>query len=337
MANWFGKGKRGLIMGIWNSHTSIGNILGALIAGAYVNDNWGLSFVVPGAIMCAVSLLIFLCLVPDPSIIGIHPPKQRSSVGSLQSESLEDKNFSVSVKRVASSSRLIDSAYESDSEPGSLQAGEGKAISFMGALNIPGVIEFSLCLFFAKLVSYTFLFWLPNYISSTSGLDARSSATLSTFFDVGGIIGGVIAGLISDQSGMSATTCSSMLVLAIPVMFLYQAVQGSWCPLTHQAGLPVVDVCYYDNVLLLVLTGLLVNGPYALITTAVSAELGTHKSLRSSGKALATVTAIIDGTGSVGAAVGPFLAGWLAGDNNWARVFNMLMMADVFAFMLLFR
>ena len=166
MANWFGKGKRGLIMGIWNSHTSIGNILGALIAGAYVNDNWGLSFVVPGAIMCAVSLLIFLCLVPDPSIIGIHPPKQRSSVGSLQSESLEDKNFSVSVKRVASSSRLIDSAYESDSEPGSLQAGEGKAISFMGALNIPGVIEFSLCLFFAKLVSYTFLYWLPLYISN---------------------------------------------------------------------------------------------------------------------------------------------------------------------------
>ena len=28
MANWFGKGRRGLIMGIWNSHTSLGNILG---------------------------------------------------------------------------------------------------------------------------------------------------------------------------------------------------------------------------------------------------------------------------------------------------------------------
>merc|ERR1719510_2249061 len=81
----------------------------------------------------------------------------------------------------------------------------------------------------------------------------------------------------------------------------------------------------------------MVNGPYALITTAVSAELGTHKSLRGSGKALATVTAIIDGTGSIGAAVGPFLAGWLAGDNNWSRVFNMLMMADVFALLLLVR
>lgn len=51
---------------------------------------------------------------------------------------------------------------------------------------------------------------------------------------------------------------------------------------------------------LLVLCGLLVNGPYALITTAVSAELGTHHSLQGNGKAVATVTAIIDGTGSIG-------------------------------------
>lgn len=38
----------------------------------------------------------------------------------------------------------------------------------MGALKIPGVIEFSLCLFFSKLVNYTFLFWLPLYIKNTS-------------------------------------------------------------------------------------------------------------------------------------------------------------------------
>ncbi|TNN48393.1 Glucose-6-phosphate exchanger SLC37A1 [Liparis tanakae] len=31
--------------------------------------------------------------------------------------------------------------------------------------NQKGVIEFSLCLLFAKLVSYTFLFWLPLYIT----------------------------------------------------------------------------------------------------------------------------------------------------------------------------
>jgi hypothetical protein len=41
-------------------------------------------------------------------------------------------------------------------------------IGFMGALRIPGVIEYSLCLFFSKLVNYTFLFWLPLYIKNTS-------------------------------------------------------------------------------------------------------------------------------------------------------------------------
>lgn len=54
------------------------------------------------------------------------------------------------------------------------------------------------------------------------------------------------------------------------------------------------------NIILLLIAGALVNGPYALITTAVSAELGTHESLHGNSKALATVTAIIDGTGSIG-------------------------------------
>ena len=45
---------------------------------------------------------------------------------------------------------------------------EDRAISFAGALKIPGVLEFSLCLFFAKLVSYTFLYWLPTFIMDTA-------------------------------------------------------------------------------------------------------------------------------------------------------------------------
>lgn len=57
---------------------------------------------------------------------------------------------------------------------------------------------------------------------------------------------------------------------------------------------------YVMNVVLLIVVGFLVNGPYALITTAVSADLGTHHSLEGNAKALATVSAIIDGTGSIG-------------------------------------
>jgi len=49
-------------------------------------------------------------------------------------------------------------------------------------------------------------------------LSPTESAQLSTLFDVGGIVGAIVAGGISDYSGMSATTCAGMLLLAIPVV-----------------------------------------------------------------------------------------------------------------------
>lgn len=50
-------------MGIWNSHTSVGNILGSLIAGYWVSTCWGLSFIVPGAIVAAMGIVCFLFLI----------------------------------------------------------------------------------------------------------------------------------------------------------------------------------------------------------------------------------------------------------------------------------
>lgn len=50
-------------MGIWNSHTSVGNILGSLIAGVWVSSAWGLSFIVPGIIIAAVGIICFFFLV----------------------------------------------------------------------------------------------------------------------------------------------------------------------------------------------------------------------------------------------------------------------------------
>lgn len=50
-------------MGVWNSHTSVGNILGSLIAGAFVSTAWGMSFIVPGVIIAIMGLISFFFLV----------------------------------------------------------------------------------------------------------------------------------------------------------------------------------------------------------------------------------------------------------------------------------
>uniref|UniRef100_A0A8C3YA10 Solute carrier family 37 member 1 n=1 Tax=Catharus ustulatus TaxID=91951 RepID=A0A8C3YA10_CATUS len=292
IGNWFGKGRRGLIMGVWNSHTSVGNILGSLIAAYWVSTCWGLSFVVPGVIVAVMGVVCFLfliereCFPGDPEVQHLLTDSEKSSV-------------SLSSSTVAT--------------------GEGRhgtsAISFLGALRIPGVVEFSLCLLFAKLVSYTFLFWLPLYITNVEHLDAKRAGDLSTLFDVGGIFGGILAGLISDRLEKRASTCGMMLLLAAPTLYMFSAVS--------KMGLEA-------TVVMLLISGALVNGPYALITTAVSADLGTHKSLKGNSRALSTVTAIIDGTGSVGAALGPLLAG-LISPSGWNNVFYMLMVADACA------
>ena len=47
-------------------------------------------------------------------------------------------------------------------------------------------------------------------------MDAETAANLSTLFDVGGIIGGILAGLATDFTGKPATTCAVMLIAAIP-------------------------------------------------------------------------------------------------------------------------
>lgn len=68
--------------------------------------------------------------------------------------------------------------------------------------------------------------------------------------------------MISDYSGMSASTCSGMLIVAAPMLIVYQTYGALTLPL---------------NIILLFILGILVNGPYALITTSVSAELGKLK------------------------------------------------------------
>lgn len=152
-------------------------------------------------------------------------------------------------------------------------------------------------------------------------LSSETAGNLSTLFDVGGVLGGILAGHISDRLDARAITAASFMYCAIPALFFYRSYG---------------HVSLALNIALMFITGMFVNGPYALITTAVSADLGTHSSLKGNSRALATVTAIIDGTGSVGAAIGPLLTGYISA-TSWSGVFTMLMIAALIAGLLLTR
>ncbi|KAL4282631.1 hypothetical protein GQ457_16G004670 [Hibiscus cannabinus] len=311
VGNWFGKEKRGLIMGVWTSHTSVGNIIGSVVASGVLEFGWGWSFLLPGLLVIVVGVLIFCFLVVSPDDLGFEMVATEKEI----EMNVEGESSGTLEKMESDEAGLLENK-DSDSTA---------AIGFLEAWKLPGVAPFAFCLFFSKLVAYTFLYWLPFYIRHTAvagvHLSHKTAGILSTIFDIGGIFGGVLAGFISDIIDARAVTSVTFLLLSIPSLILYR-IYGS--------------VSMVTNLSLMFISGLLVNGPYSLITTAVAADLGTQDLIKGNSRALATVTAIIDGTGSVGAALGPLLAGYIS-TRGWNSVFFMLIFAIFLASLFLIR
>ncbi|MFS7991403.1 putative major facilitator superfamily, MFS transporter superfamily [Helianthus anomalus] len=315
MGNWFGKAKRGLIMGVWNSHTSVGNIVGSVVASSVLGFGWGWAFLLPGVLIVVMSVIVFLFLVVNPETIGLELPRDDDEEEEGVMGTSTEGTALVELRKVESE--------EGDGEVGSESS--STAIGFLEAWKLPGVAPFAFCLFFSKLVAYTFLYWLPFYIRHTAvagvHLSHKTAGILSTIFDIGGVVGGILAGYISDLIDARAVTSIVFLISSIPALVVYR-LYGS--------------ISMFSNIFLMFLSGLLVNGPYALITTAVAADLGTQSSIKGNSRALATVSAIIDGTGSVGAALGPLLAGYIS-TRGWNSVFFMLILSLSVAGLLLVR
>ncbi|KAK2979184.1 hypothetical protein RJ640_027021 [Escallonia rubra] len=321
VGNWFGKSKRGLIMGVWNSHTSVGNIIGSIVASSVLGFGWGWSFVVPGVIIMLVAVLVLKFLIVGPRDVGLELAGEEEGV------EMDSEGMSL----VGSEKEGLEGGVGVGEAEGGVEVAEAEgadsavAIGFLEAWRLPGVAPFAFCLFFSKLVAYTFLYWLPFYIRHTAvagvHLSHKTAGILSTIFDVGGVVGGILAGCISDMIEARAITSVAFLLLSVPTLVFYR-IYGS--------------ISMLSNISLMFLSGLLVNGPYSLITTAVAADLGTQGLNSGNSRALATVTAIIDGTGSAGAALGPLLAGYIS-TRGWNSVFFMLILSLSIAGLLLLR
>ena len=85
----------------------------------------------------------------------------------------------------------------------------------------------------------------------------------------------------------------------------------------------------FVNAVLMTLAGVFSNSAYNLINGAVAADLGTHPSLRGSAKALSSVTGIIDGSGSVGAALGQQLVALVVDKADWTAAFYVLIASSL--------
>lgn len=77
LCNWFPRKGRGLLIGIWATNPSVGDIFGQQLYGAltsspYTNADWGYVFLTLGACVFTVGLINLIFLVEYPSIMGLE-------------------------------------------------------------------------------------------------------------------------------------------------------------------------------------------------------------------------------------------------------------------------
>lgn len=346
MGSWFGHGSRGLIMGVWNAHTSIGNILGSVttawaIGEGMHHEDWPLGYTVPGIIMLVSGAVICAFLIPHPEDVGLHSADLLGGTEEDEQDALEspllqngDGEGSAHVQDEESggnaegdntieetSAQRGQEVQASASSEGEDVRSHGLCATFGEVLSIPGLIPFSLSLMFSKMCAYSVLYWGPFYLGSV-GFSSSRAGYLCSFFDVGGVLGGITAGFLSDRLKARGLVAFIFQICGVPIMWLYY---------TRTSALgPAVE----PNIWWMIIVGFFINAPYALITTAVSADLGTQ--VKGKSHLLALVTGIIDGTGSFGAMLQGILVGYVS-STSWAEVWEMLMLAQALSALMIAR
>ncbi|XP_053321267.1 sugar phosphate exchanger 3 [Spea bombifrons] len=296
MGNWFGKSGRGFIFGLWSACASVGNILGAFLASSVLKYGYEYAFLVTASVQFAGGLIIFFGLVTSPKELGLpETGEEESKRGSLEEEA--NRPLISDEDEVEDESNYSIQSQDSPEPP--------KAIGFLQACCLPGVLLYSLAYACLKLVNYSFFFWLPFYLSINFGWKEAEADQLSIWYDIGGIVGGTVLGLISDMLQKRSPVLAMSLLFAVGALFGYSRSPNDKT----------------INALIMTITGFFIGGPSNMISSAISADLGRQEMVRGSSEALATVTGIVDGTGSIGAAVGQFLVSVIQRDLGWMWVF----------------
>jgi sugar phosphate permease len=153
----------------------------------------------------------------------------------------------------------------------------------------PILLSYGMAYFCLKLIRYSLLFWLPFYLHTAAGFDLERSGYMSTSFDLGGALGSVGLGWLSDRmhGRRAATAIGSLLGLAI--------VLGGYARLGQASAV--------SHCLLLAVLGALLFGPDSLLSGAAAQdEGGSGGSARAVGmvNAMGSAGALLQGALTVG-------------------------------------
>ncbi len=155
--------------------------------------------------------------------------------------------------------------------------------------------------FVLKLTRYVFLFWLPLYMVEALHYSSQDSGYLSSVYELVGFFGVILAGYVSDH------LFRSRRFPVVAIMLLLMAIICFVQPLIANLGMVAIGI----NIGLI---GIMTYGPDSILCGATAMDIGGKK-----GAAMAA--GIINGVGSAGQLMSPFVAAYFSEKMGWDALF----------------
>uniref|UniRef100_A0A914LM58 Major facilitator superfamily (MFS) profile domain-containing protein n=3 Tax=Meloidogyne incognita group TaxID=654580 RepID=A0A914LM58_MELIC len=305
MANWFPQSNRGAVMGLWSACQPVGNIVGAIIASFTLPMGYQSTFVFNSLIILIGAIVMLLFVKPKPQLVQnpltFEIPTERRTVISNGIHSVESDEETVEIMSPRTSTP--------------------RPIRMCEAIFLPSVLPYCLCNACLKFVNYAFFFWLPFYLTFKYRWNEAEANQLSIWYDIGGIFGSILGGMASDRLKHRSPVLVSMLICSVPLLFLYASLGPN----------------RFFHIIGMSLLGFTISGPYNLIVSTISVDLGSQSSLAGNAEAMSTVTGLIDGTGSAGSAFGQLFIPLIQNNFGWNWVFYLFVLMNILSVLCLMR
>lgn len=156
--------------------------------------------------------------------------------------------------------------------------------------------------FCLKLIRYSLLFWLPLYLHKGLDYDEGTAGYVSVFFEIGGIVGALVAGTVSDRFAGRRGPVVAIMSLGLAAALVSYKLTGASSIVANCAGLALV--------------GFMLFGPDTVVSGAAAQDLGGSDGV-------GAAAGVINGVGSFGGVAQGFLTAYIAKRWGWPRLFDL--------------
>ncbi|MDX2153351.1 MAG: MFS transporter [Bryobacteraceae bacterium] len=154
-----------------------------------------------------------------------------------------------------------------------------------------------------KVTRYSFLFWLPLYMTGHLRYSLEQAGYISSLYELVGFGGAVLAGYLSDRVfGSRRFPVACLMQAGLAAALLWQPTAAAAGPLWSAIGISLI--------------GILTFGPDTLMQGACAQDAG-------GATAGGTASGFISGMASVGQLISPYLVAWWASTNGWDALFRV--------------